>query len=69
MWLKTAADIAESAMPVEATIISNRFGRYGTAKSIPTTAVIIISETTFSLQSPNKSAIDGIVSINLFWNI
>jgi hypothetical protein len=56
-------------MPAEATIISNKFGRYGTAKSIPTTAVNIISETTFSLQRPNKSAIDGIVSINLFWNI
>jgi hypothetical protein len=67
--LKTAADIAESAIPAEATIISNKFGKYGTAKSIPTTAVNIISETTFSLQSPSKSVIDGIELIILFWNI
>ena len=46
-------------MPTEATTISKKFGRYGTAKSMPTTAVSKISETTFNLHNANKSLTAG----------
>ena len=39
--------------------MNKKFGRYGTAKSMPTTAVSKISETTFNLHRANRSLIEG----------